>query len=165
MDHETLLAHIHRALETISHPRFYETERGFQGALLAALERTIPEHVRPPGAVIEQEYQKRLGQHGINLRPDIIIHEPFDATRHATRQDGNVAVIELKLNASQADARSDFESMEKMMAALNYPMAIFINIATEQTHAALVPDAARGRITCFAVSIREGRAHVIEDRT
>lgn len=164
MDHETMIAHIRRALETISHPRFFETERGFQGALLAALEKNIPDHVLPPGAVIEQEYQKRLGQHGLNVRPDIIIHEPFDAIRHATRQDGNLAVVELKRNASPADARGDFDSLEKMMAALNYPMAIFINIASEQTHAGLVPDAARGRLTCFATSIREGHAHVVEER-
>jgi hypothetical protein len=165
MDHETLLTHMRRALESISNPRFFETERGFQGAFLAALEKNIPDHVLPQGAVIEQEYQKRLGQHGVTVRPDIIIHEPFDAARHATRQDGNVAVIELKLNASQADARGDFDSLEKMMAALSYPMAIFINIASEKTHAGLVPDTAKGRVTCFAVSIREGSAHVVEERT
>ena len=165
MDHETLLAHIHRALETISHPRFFETERGFQGALLGALAKTIPDHVLPEGAQIEQEYQKRLKDHGLTVRPDIIIHEPFDETRHASRQDGNIAVIELKLNASQADAQGDFGSLEKMMAGLNYPVAIFINIASDQTHAALVPDAAKGRITCFAVSMREGTAHVTRERT
>lgn len=165
MDTETLLVHIHGALGTISHPRFYETERGFQGALLGALAQTIPDHVLPPGAQIEQEYQKRLGAHGLTVRPDIIIHEPFDETRHASRQDGNIAVIELKLNASKAEARGDFESLEKMMVALNYPVAIFINIASEQTHAALVSDASKGRLTCFAVSIRDGHAHVIEERT
>lgn len=165
MDHETLLAHIHRALETISHPRFYESERGFQGELLVALRQTIPDHVLPPGAHIEQEYQKRLGVHGIKVRPDIIIHEPFDETRHASRHDGNIAVIELKLNASPAEAKGDFGSLEAMMEALAYPMAVFINIASERTHVGLVPDAAKGRITGFAVSIRENRVQVIEDRT
>jgi hypothetical protein len=86
-------------------------------------------------------------------------------TRHASRQDGNIAVIELKLNASQADAQGDFGSLGTMMAALHYPMAIFINIASDQTHASLVPDAAKGRITCFAVANRENRVQVIEDRT
>lgn len=104
MDHETLLAHLIEALGAITAPRFYETERGFQGALLAELHKTIPHHLLPEGAVIEQEYQKRLYGHGLTIRPDIIIHEPFDEARHDSRKDGNVAVIELKRDASQEGA-------------------------------------------------------------
>ena len=79
MDKETLLARITTALEAVTAPRFYESERGYQGALLGELKRVIPEHLLPADTIIEQEYQKRLKTHGLNIRPDIIIHDPFDA--------------------------------------------------------------------------------------
>jgi hypothetical protein len=163
MDQEALLAHLTDALERITAPRLYETERGFQGALLAELHKTIPGQLLPDGTVIEQEYQKRLHMHGLTIRPDIIIHEPFDEARHKSRQEGNIAVIELKHAASQKDASDDFESLAKMMEALAYPMAAFINIASETTHAALVPENWKGRIACFAVFLRNGQAHVIRE--
>lgn len=163
MDHETLLAYLIDALGSITAPRFYETERGFQGELLAELHKTIPHHLLPEGAVIEQEYQKRLQMHGLTIRPDIIIHEPFGEARHRSRKDGNVAVIELKRDASQADAVGDFESLVKMMEVLAYPTAIFINIASETTHAALLPTDWRSRMTCLAVSLRDGKPHVIRE--
>lgn len=161
MDHDALLAHIEAALRSITHPRFYETERGFQGELLAALRLTIPDHLLPHGAVVEQEYQKRLQQHGLTIRPDIIIHEPFDPTRHRTRRDGNVAVIELKLNASRGAAQRDFVSLLKMMEALSYPAGVFINIASDATHADAAGEAAGGLITCFATAPVEGGVHVV----
>lgn len=163
MNIEALISHIETALRTISHPRFYETERGFQGEFLATLHRSLPEGFLNPGLVIEQEYQKRLAQHGLTIRPDIIIHEPFDPARHSGRDDGNVAVIELKRNASAHDAKSDFESLAKMLDVLHYPLGIFINIASERTHADAVPLPAIGRITCFAISLRDDGVHVIRE--
>ena len=53
--------------------------------------------------------------HGLRIRPDIIIHEPFDKTRHASPQDGYIAALERKLNASQGDAQGVFESPERRM--------------------------------------------------
>ena len=44
-----------------------------------------------------QEHQKTLRIHGLNIRPDIVIHEPFDPLIHANRRDGNYAVFELAL--------------------------------------------------------------------
>lgn len=163
MDQKVLLAHLTDALKNITAPRLYENERGFQGALLAELHKTIPGHVLPEGTVIEQEYQKRLHTHGLRIRPDIIIHEPFAEARHKSRQEGNIAVIELKRAASQKDASDDFESLAKMMQALAYPTAAFINIASETTHAALVPEKWKGRIACFAVFLRNGKAHVVRE--
>ncbi|WP_198161254.1 hypothetical protein, partial [Variovorax sp. WDL1] len=82
MDHNALIAHIETALRSIMHARFYETERGFQGALLAALREHVPTQFLSDQTIIEQEYQKRLDRHGLKIRPDIIIHEPFDETQH-----------------------------------------------------------------------------------
>lgn len=48
-----------------------------------------------------------------------------------------------------------------MMEVLAYPMAIFINIASEATHAAPVPEDWKGRITCLAVSLHDGKPQVI----
>jgi len=163
MDRDALLAIVHESLASIAVPRFFETERGFQGALLTQLAQRIP--VLPDGALIEQEYQKSPGQHGLRIRPDIIIHEPFNPTRHADRREGNLAVIELKLNATKAQAASDFKNLTAMIDALHYPLGLFINVAAAVTHAHLVPLEARGRIVCFAVSWRDGRAHVFEERT
>lgn len=160
MEQNALLAHLTDALGAITAPRFYETERGFQGALLAELHKTIPHHLLPEGAVIEQEYQKRLYAHGVTIRPDIIIHEPFDETRHESRKDGNIAVIELKRDASANDAAGDFDSLIRMMQALDYPMAIFINIASATTHADLVPAEWRQRVTCFAVALHAGKVEI-----
>lgn len=163
MDTDALLSHIETALRTIKHPRFYETERGFQGELLAALHKTLPDGFLEPGIVIEQEYQKRLQQHGLAIRPDIIIHEPFDPTRHKGRDDGNIAVIELKLDASANEAKEDFGSLATMLEVLAYPVGVFINIGSVRTHADALPQAAKGRITCFAITLQDGSVHVVRE--
>jgi hypothetical protein len=161
MDRETLLGHMTAALGEIGNPRFYQTERGFQGELLVELKKAIPTEFLPDEAIIEQEYQKHFESHGLKIRPDIIVHEPFDEDRHRSRRDGNHAVIEIKREASPKDAVDDFGSLIRMMELLNYPLAFFINIASENTRADLVPVEWRERIVCFAVSLRNGAAHVI----
>ncbi|PNG53304.1 MULTISPECIES: hypothetical protein [unclassified Variovorax] len=163
MDHNALIAHIETALRSIMHARFYETERGFQGALLAALREHVPTQFLSDQTIIEQEYQKRLDRHGLKIRPDIIIHEPFDETQHGGRDDGNVAVIELKLKGSQADAQEDFESLVAMMDVLAYPIGIFVNIASGHTHAGALPETAKGRITCFAVLLETDGVKVLRE--
>lgn len=161
MDRATLLDHLTAALRAITAPRFYQTERGFQGELLAELKKAILEDFLPNEAIIEQEYQKHLESHSLQIRPDIIVHEPFDERRHGSRRDGNHAVIEIKRAASKKDAVGDFESLISMMELLSYPLGIFINIASEATRADLVPAEWRDRIVCFAVTLRSGEAHVI----
>ncbi len=56
----------------------------------------------PDYAIVEQEYQKQADLHGMTIRPDIIIHDPFNPTRHHVRTEGNLAVVELKLRATSA---------------------------------------------------------------
>lgn len=160
-DRHILLEYMTTALRAITIPRFYDTERGFQGELLAGLQRVIPADFLPDRAIIEQEYQKRLQEHGLTIRPDIIIHVPFDPSRHRSRRERNVAVMELKLAASAEEAAADIKSLVKMMEILEYPLAIFLNIASEVTHADVVPAEWRERVVCFAVNLRNGEAHVV----
>ncbi|AQT53725.1 TPA: hypothetical protein U2L33_002062 [Burkholderia cenocepacia] len=161
MDRDIFIEHLTTALLSITTPRFYETERGFQGELLVGLQRAIPEGFLPDRVIIEQEYQKRLRVHGLAIRPDIIIHEPFDPNRHFSRRDRNVAVMELKRAATTEKAAADIENLVQMMEILEYPMAIFLNIASELTHAEVVPAELRERIVCFAVNLRNGQVQVV----
>lgn len=159
VESDYILSHVRGALTAISSPRFYETERGFQGALLSNISRTLkmPEHT-----VLEQEYQKRSELHGIKIRPDIIIHEPFDSTRHENRTQGNYAVIELKLNANESDAKNDFDKLTVMIEVLEYPLGIFVNINSSHTFAELAPKHLSGKIFSFAVELSDGKVQVVE---
>jgi hypothetical protein len=161
MDPDVLIAAFRESLTAITVPRFYQTERGFQGELLQQLSRRL--NLEDP-AIVEQEYQKSQHVHGLTIRPDIIIHEPFDPARHATHREGNLAVAELKLAASPAQADGDFESLGLMLSKLDYPTGLFINIASSNTHANRVSRKWHGRIVCFAVALVHGQTRVIEER-
>lgn len=73
---ERLIGVVNTCLVSITQPRLYETERAFQGEFLANLRDALPEVGLPGQAIVEQEYQKRYREHGIVVRPDIIIHVP-----------------------------------------------------------------------------------------
>ncbi|ERE17472.1 MULTISPECIES: hypothetical protein [Chromobacteriaceae] len=161
MDRVTFLEYLTTALRAITTPRFYETERGFQGALQVELMRVIPEDFLPDKVIIEQEYQKRLSAHGLAIRPDIILHDPFDPSRHHSPRDGNIAVMELKRAATAGNAAADIRNLVRMMEILEYPLAIFLNIASEVTYANAVPAEWREQIVCFAVSLRNAEVHVV----
>lgn len=156
---EAILSSMREALAACTHPRLFETERGFQGQLLVELAKRV--HL-PNQAIIEQEYQKRLLAHGLNIRPDIVIHEPYDQRCHSSRASGNIAVVELKLNANAAQAAADFSNLAKMIGVLCYPVGIFVNIGSTKTYAALVPKDAKDRIVTFAISLTEGTVRIIE---
>jgi hypothetical protein len=154
-----VLAGVRDALHTILAPRLFETERGYQGALLGQLDRRLQ---LPARVIVEQEYQKQAGRHGVTIRPDIIIHEPFDPERFADRTQGNVAVIELKLRATAAEAADDFKSLGLMLDVLRYPLGIFINIGDARTWSDALPEQLRGRVVCFAVTLRGTEVEVLE---
>lgn len=162
MHTDAILVSMNEALAACAHPRLFETERGFQGQLMVELSKRI--HL-PDQAILEQEYQKRLSFHGLTIRPDIVIHEPYDRTRHSSRTSGNIAVIELKLNASASEASADFASLAAMLNVLHYPLGIFVNIGSAETYGKLVPEGAKGRLVTYAVSFAEGKASVVETRT
>ena len=139
--------------------RLFETERGYQGALLGQLDRRLQ---LPARVIVEQEYQKQAGRHGLNIRPDIIIHEPFDPHRHANRMEGNIAVLELKLRASAADAADDFRKIGEMIRVLRYPVGFFVNVSSTLTYGELIPANLKERVFPFAASLEDGKAHVRE---
>lgn len=122
------------AMSRITHPRYYNSERGYQGALIAELNSEIAK-LEWEGAIVEQEYQKRIKEHGTKIRPDLIIHVPFDSNQHNTRGEGNFVVFELKLgsNINEQKAIADYESLAIMCEFLSYPYAVFIIIDGDET--------------------------------
>ena len=71
--------------------RYFQAERGLKGQLLLQLSRRL--HLLDCD-IVEQEYQKRHRNHGLTVRPDIIVHEPFDS--HRRTHGGYRAVVELE---------------------------------------------------------------------
>ncbi len=120
-------------LRSVRHPRFFETERGYQGELLAELRARLPQVALLGDAIVEQEYQKRLCGHDINIRPDIIIHVPTPDGDN--RKEGNFAVFELNLHAGPAEACEDFANLDAVLGGLNYPLGVFVNIDSTRTQA------------------------------
>ncbi len=159
---ESVIASLSESLAAISAPRFFESERGFQGELLVQLNKRLK---LSDNTIIEQEHQKKLKAHGLTIRPDIIIHEPFNPELHEARTEGNFAAIELKLNASPETAAEDFKSLSALLEVLQYPICFFINIGSAKSHCNLVPDSVRGKIVCFAVHVAEGETVVIQEGT
>jgi hypothetical protein len=153
------------AVHAIKTPRFFETERGYQGELLAEIRKRLPS-IREVSAdaIVEQEFQKRTVTHGLRLRPDLIIHVPFDGERHSNRSEGNYICFELKLRASEAQAREAYSNLAQLMRALNYPLGIFINISSNQTHISSAPKDG-GQFFAFAIALEDGNVSVYEEHT
>jgi hypothetical protein len=155
MDSKDLLNVIAAALTSVTNPHYYEDERGFQGEFYAQLHLRLRDMALPEGALLREEYQKRLEEHGLRIRPDIILHEPFDPDRHRGRDEGNHAVMELKRRATPGTAADAFTNLVAMIDALNYPLGIFINIDSPKTWTESVPEAHRARIVCLAAHLDE----------
>ena len=111
--------------------------------------------VLPDDPIIQQEYQKSLGLHGIG--PDIIVHIPFERGLSERRDEGNFVAIELKRRATDKRARDAFSSLSKMRKALKYPLTVFINIDSKETHANLCPKSIADQTVCFAVRLHDGK--------
>jgi hypothetical protein len=161
-DRTVFLAMMRDALESIREPRLFETERGYQGELLAVLRTSLPQAEFPGDPIIEQEYQKRLPEHGITIRPDLIIHVPFERDATVRRRDGNFVAIEIKRKS--VDVEQAFESLRKIREALNYALTIFINIGSQDTHADLCPASIATQTVCFAVLLKDGAPVVKMER-
>ena len=144
---------IRESLRAVTQPRFFETERGFQGQLLVELNGRL----QCEGTVVEQEYQKRMCHHGFKIRPDIIAHVPYDPDRHRSRREGNFVVFELKLRADQDAAFEDFDRLSMMCAGLDYPLGIFINIDSFETHLERYAGEHRSPLHAFAVRLDDRR--------
>jgi len=119
------------AISQIREPRLFSTERGYQGQLVTELDKLMegePGSIARP--IVEQEYQKRAKLHGLKLRPDIIVHIPFDRGVSPTRRDDNHLVILLKLAAKKKKAEQDFKKLEMICSVLDYPVGAFVNITS-----------------------------------
>ena len=110
--------------------------------------------------MLQQEYQKRLNRHGIRIRPDIIIHVPFERGVTESREEGNFVAMELKRRATRKTAKGAFANLVKIKKALKYSLTIFINIDSYQTQIALCPKSIASQTVCFAVRLEEGRSVV-----
>jgi len=154
MNRDAFLAIMNDALASIREPRLFETERGYQGELLAMLRPRLVGAALPGDAIIEQEYQKRINDHGIRIRPDIIIHVPFEPGASQNRREGNFVAVEIKRKS--ADAEQAFDSLRQISEALNYALAIFVNIDSDKTHIELCPPGIAERTVCFAVRLQDG---------
>ena len=159
---DKLLSIVKESMEAIRNPRFYKTERGYQGAFLAELSRRLPT-LSWEGAIIEQEYQKRIPSHGLNIRPDIIIHVPFEEGRHNSRKEGNFVVFELKLNTTMEEAMQDYSNLSSMCEMLDYPLAIFINIGSGSTYLKEFQGAHKERIHAFSVFLDGAQVRVRDE--
>lgn len=158
------LTALNESLQSIAEPVLYGDERGFQGALLHELNARLGHGVLPDDPVIQQEYQKRLRHHGSTIRPDIIVHIPFERGGMENRGEGNLAAIELKRRATPKAARHAFASLSQMKRILKYPLTVFINVDTEETRAALCPRSIAEQTVCFAVRLNEGKPVVKAER-
>jgi hypothetical protein len=157
---EQFLTLLQQSLENIREERFFQDERGFQGALLQELSQQVAYGAFPGDPIIEQEYQKRLPLHKIRIRPDIIIHVPFERGVAEGRDEGNFVEMELKRRATPKKAKEAFANLAQMKNALNYPLTILINIDSEQTHAALCPKSIADQTACFVIRFEGGKSAV-----
>ena len=109
------IAAIEEALGAIDEPRFFKTERGYQGELLAELRPRLKKAGFPGDPVVEQEYQKRIKAHRLKIRPDLIIHIPFERGKTEARTEGNFVAIEIKRDKN--DVETAFENLQLMRPA------------------------------------------------
>lgn len=151
------------SLKAINEKHFFNTERGYQGRLLSELEKRINiKKIFLGNIIIEQEYQKTLKKHGINIRPDIIIHVPYKEKIHPSRRYRNYVVIQLKLCASKEDAKKDFKKIDLMYNKLDYPLGIFLNINSDKTSFDSYSGDYKERLHCFAVKLSDNKILIYE---
>jgi hypothetical protein len=153
---EQFLTLLRQALKNIREEQFFRDERGFQGALLQEFSKQLPNGVLPTDPISQQECQKRLPSHRIRIRPDIIVHIPFERGLTKKRDEGNFVAMELKRRATDKRAKGAFANLAQMKKALKYPLTVFINIDSEETHSALCPMSIANQTVCFAVRREDG---------
>lgn len=139
METSEMMDVIVRALKRIKSERFFNSERGYQGELKSRLDQLLREqHLLPNKAIVEEEYQKTIPNHGITRRPDIIIHIPFEEGTARSRREGNFVAFELKIHATEAETKDALDKLNKYINILNYPLSVLINIDSEESFIGLV---------------------------
>ena len=147
---------LREALEAITEPRFFETERGFQGELLAELRATrLPEGRFPGDPVVEQEYQKRMREHGIRIQPGLIVHIPFERDLTRVRRDGNFVAVEIKRDINAVPAA--FENLALIARSLDYTLTVLVMVNSPDTCAGQCPADIAPKTVCFAAQLENGK--------
>jgi hypothetical protein len=132
---ENLIDIIIEALKRIRNSRFYSSERGFEGELSSNLKILLFEkNIIPNEAIVEEEYQKTIPNHGIRHRPDILVHIPFEEGITRNRKEGNFVAIELKRKASKKKALRDFSKLNDYINILDYPLGVFVNVSSTESY-------------------------------
>ena len=161
---EKLLNIVRESLLEITNPRFFETERGFQGMLLHKIQSRLSGEAWAP-AVVEQEYPKKLKEHGLRIRPDLIIHVPFNPEEQKSRRENNFVVIELKLRANKERAIEDYDHLSNMCDELNYPLALFINLGSSETFFDKYTGNNKDKMVAIGVELLNGTVRLTEYTT
>lgn len=130
------------ALRKIKDPTLFLDERGYQGEFKSKLDPILATHFDPDDFATPQvrlEYQKRAHAHGIILRPDVIIHVPFERGVSPSRKHDNYVVMLLKRAPSRKKAMENFDSLEVICASLEYPIGMSISIGSSKKWLPEVP--------------------------
>jgi hypothetical protein len=147
------------ALLAVEHPRFFRTERGYQGRFYCFLQGQLEARGFLRGDdIIEMEYQKSA-RHGFYRRPDIIFHVPAEVSG-APVTENNFAVWAFKANAKSEGAKEDFDKLEEMFEHLHYPLGSFVNIGTEHHHLGEYNGTHAERMHGYAVSLQNGKVSI-----
>lgn len=138
------------ALRKISTPRFFKSERGYQGFFYCKLYEELEiRRLVNEDQILEMEYQKS-SRHGLSQRPDIIFHIPVEHSGSSVVKN-NFAVWALKARVNATTAQQDFEKLDEMFEYLNYPLGFFININDQQHHLASYSGKFRDRLIGFSI--------------
>lgn len=162
MNKSQLLEIFRKSIRSIKDIRFYSTERGYQGQLVAELSKRLQRAKLNGDPIVEEEYQKRFKHHGIRKRPDIIVHIPYERGFYKNRTKGNFIVIQLKLEATSNKAVDDFKKLDLIFEKLHYPLGIFLNISSNRTYRDLYKGLYLSRLHCFAVKLIDNTAVIFE---
>lgn len=161
MNQSSFLTELHAAVRAIREPRFFDTERGYQGELLVQLSRRLEDRqILPKGFIIEQEHQKTSRKHGFRIRPDIIIHIPLRRGIACAEDVGNFAAIEIKRRADRASAIAAFDSLQLLKSKLNYRLTVFLNVDSDETCAHFCPAAIKAQTFCIATKLDDGHVGI-----
>ncbi len=147
---EALIAATEAAIRSVDVARFFQTERGFHGRFYYALQTELDRAgLIADGAILEMEYQKSA-RHGLGQRPDIVFHIPAEHSGAGVRAN-NFAVWALKRQATVAEVRDDFDKLDQMFNALEYPLGFFVNIDSTSPMREHYAGAHRTRLAAVAV--------------
>ena len=152
-----------QSISAITDPAFYSDERAYQGQLISEMTaRMRLIQLFPGNPIIQQEYQKIERVHGIRIRPDLVIHIPYERGTVNNRTEGNFVVIQLKRSASLIQATDDFTKIDLTFQHLGYPLGIFLNIDSNNNYFENYTGNYQDRLHCFSVRLENENVTINE---